>query len=167
MFQLSRRTDYAMRILIELGLAEKELCVPARELARRTAVSQHFLHKITTDLVKASIVRTYAGPAGGLALARLAGDITVLQLVEAVEGPICLNVCLIRPRECPRDLTCPAHRFWGHLQSQIIQIMQATTLADLVNEAFQLKQNSPCACNVSYLLTNELSAPRISGVMEK
>lgn len=157
MFQISRRTDYAFRVMIELGLTDDEICLSARELARRTAVSQAFLHKITGDLVKASLVRTYAGPTGGLALARVASSITVLHIVEAVEGPICLNVCQLRPRECPRDLICPAHGYWGRLQNQIVGFMQSTTLAELAAEARLLKKKPQRSSDVIYLYDGEAS----------
>jgi len=110
-------------------------------IVRNTSVPKAFLHKITADLVKAGLVKTYPGPAGGLALARPAHSVNLLQILEAIEGPICVNICQLRPRECPRDLICPAHTVWGRLQGMIIQQLQNTVLDKLVEEAKFLKKN--------------------------
>ena len=140
-----------MRIMVELGQREENASVSAREISRRTAVPKAFLHKIVADLVKASLVRTYSGPTGGLALAQPAQAITALQIIEAIEGPICVNVCLVRPQECPRDLVCPAHSLWGHLQATIISELQAATVAQLAEEAKSLKQRPRRPSTIPYL----------------
>jgi len=140
MFQVSRRVDYAVRMMVELGLPPDGACLPARQLSKKTGVPKAFLHKITADLVKANLVQTQAGPHGGLKLQRDASQISLLHIVEAIEGPICLNVCLIRPHECNRDLICPAHTFWGRLQTMLVAQLSTTNLTDLVAEAKVLQQ---------------------------
>ncbi len=165
MFQVSRRADYAMRIMIELGQRTEDANVTAREISRRTAVPKAFLHKIVADLAKASLVRTYSGSLGGLSLAQPAANITALQIIEAIEGPICINVCLLRPHECPRDLVCPAHSLWGRLQAMVITELQQTTLAQLVIEAKNLKQRPQRSGTIPYLFPTGFEQPLpISGV---
>lgn len=139
MFQISRRVDYAVRIMIELGLQPADSFLSARRLSARTAVPKAFLHKITADLVRADLVYTQTGPSGGLALQKDVDDVDLLQIVEAIDGPVCLNVCLVRPHECNRDRFCPAHEVWGRLQMTIVAELRQSTLAALVNEAKQLK----------------------------
>ncbi len=141
MFQISRRVDYAVRMMIELGLHEGEF-MSAQRMSVRTDVPKSFLHKIAVDLSKADLVRTQAGPGGGLALGKQVDQINLLHIVEAVDGPICLNVCLIRPQECKRDRFCPGHDFWGRLQLSLMQQLQEATLAQLVEEA-ELLMKSP------------------------
>ncbi len=156
MFQLSRRADYAIRMMIELGKQEPGECLPAREISRKTAVPKAFLHKITKDLVKAALVRTYAGTQGGVTLAQPAADISLLHIIEAVEGPVCLNTCLLRPRECPRDLLCPGHGFWARLQNVLVAELTAVTVADLAAEAKQLSQNPERPSYITYLFTENI-----------
>ena len=157
MFQISRRVDYAMRVMVELGQREAGAIVSTREISRRTAVPKAFLHKITTDLVKSSLVSTSSGPMGGLALAQPSSEITVLQIIEAIEGPISINVCLVRPHECPRDMVCPVHGLWGRLQTALVAELQIVTLEHLAAEAKNLKQHPQRPSYVSYLFaeTNE------------
>jgi len=151
MFQLSRRADYAVRIMLELGLQSGE-CVASREISRRTSVPKAFLHKITADLVKANLVQTQAGPSGGLQLTSPVTQINLLHILEAVEGPICLNTCLIRPQECERDAVCPAHGFWGRLQTSIVEQLQAATLSELIKEANDLKIQPRQRDDIPYLI---------------
>jgi Rrf2 family protein len=123
----------------------------AQVMSQKTAVPKAFLHKITADLVKAGLVRTIAGSRGGLTLARSAKKITVLNIVEAAEGPICLNSCLLRPQECSHDLICPGHGFWGRIQNVLIAELEATTLAQLVEEADELRREPARPDHISYL----------------
>lgn len=151
MFQLSRRADYAVRIMLELGLQSGNY-VPSRQISRRTNVPKAFLHKITADLVKANLIQTQAGPSGGLQLIKPVDEINLQQILEAVEGPICLNTCLIRPHECERDAICPAHGFWGRLQGSIVQQLQEATLMTLIEEAHHLKNHPRQREEIPYLI---------------
>lgn len=151
MFQVTRRVDYAMRIMIELGQLDPGDCLSARELSRKTAVPKAFLHKINSDLVKAELVRTYAGAHGGVALAKPAKQISLLEMVEAVEGEVCINSCLIRPQECPRDVICPGHSIWGALQNTLIEEMSAITIGALSADAKQLREHPQRPPHVAYL----------------
>jgi Rrf2 family protein len=141
MFQISRRVDYAVRIMIELGMQPGGAFLSARRISARTAVPKAFLHKITADLVRAGLIFTQTGPTGGLALQKPDSDINLLDVVEAIEGPICLNICLVRPHECNRDRFCPGHEVWGRLQMMVVAELRGTILADLVKEAKRLQKN--------------------------
>ncbi len=155
MFQITRRADYAVRILLDLGAQPAGQWAQAQDISRRMAVPRAFLHKITADLVKAKLVVTFPGPTGGLALARPAAEIDLLQVLEAIDGPICLNTCLLRPRECPRDRICPAHTFWGRLQAGLIQQLRGATLDVLVTEARAL-QSAPRPAEIRLLFSEDL-----------
>ena len=141
MFQISRRIDYAVRIMIELGMQPEGAFLSARRVSSRTAVPKAFLHKITADLVRANLIMTQTGPTGGLALQRPCAQINLLHVVEAIEGPVCLNICLVRPQECSRDRFCPGHEVWGRLQIMVVDELRNTILADLVQEAKRLQKN--------------------------
>lgn len=141
LFEITRRADYATRMMLELGEQPEDTWLQTEQIVRNTSVPKAFLHKITADLVKANLVKTHPGPTGGLALARPANTINLLQILEAIEGPICINMCQLRPRECPRDLICPAHAFWGRLQGMIVQQLQSAMLDQLAEESKYLKKH--------------------------
>ena len=143
MFPLTRRADYAVRIMLELGdKAENGQRVPATQVAQSASIPLPFLRKIAVDLVRAGLVLTYSGPNGGLTLAQPVASINLVHILEAIEGPICLNTCLVRPKECPRDHICPAHGFLGRLQINLIQQLQDATLDKLVAEKRELEQQT-------------------------
>lgn len=151
MFQISRRADYAVRIMIALAsFYQKGEYVATQFVSEKTDVPKAFLHKIAGDLVRAQLARSQAGPAGGLSLARPAENINLRHILEAVEGPVCLNVCLLRPGECPRDRWCPAHTFWGELQTIVVQKLEEKTLAMLVQDSRAL-QDQPRRQIIPYL----------------
>ena len=141
MFQISRRVDYAVRIMIELGMQPEGVLLSARRLSAKTAVPKAFLHKITADLVRAGLILRQTGPSGGLALQKPANDVSLLDVVEAIDGPVCLNICLVRPQECNRDRFCPGHEVWGKLQLLVVNELRKAILADLVEEAWRLQKN--------------------------
>ncbi len=140
MFPLTRRADYAVRIMLELGDHANKQRVPASQVAEQTGVPLAFLRKIVADLAKVGLVRAYSGPAGGLELGRPAEGINLLHVLEAIEGPVCLNICMLRAHECPRDQVCPVHNFLGRLQANIIQQLKEATLDKLVAEKRELEQ---------------------------
>ncbi|MBK7897049.1 MAG: Rrf2 family transcriptional regulator [Candidatus Promineifilaceae bacterium] len=159
MFQISRRVDYAVRIMIELGMQPEGAYLSARRVSSRTAVPKAFLHKITADLVRAGLILTQTGPSGGLALQKPSNQINLLDVVEAIEGPVCLNICLTRPQECNRDRFCPGHEVWGRLQMMVVAELRNSVLADLVLEARRLQKNPRTALvDFPYIY-----APKVNG----
>ena len=124
--------------------------MPATQVAQKADIPLAFLRKIVVDLVKSGLVWAYSGPGGGLTLAQPAASINLVHILEAIEGPICLNTCLVRPKECPHDRTCPAHNFLGRLQANIIQQLQEATLDRLVAEKRKLERQ-PHRSNIQHL----------------
>ncbi|NJN99624.1 MAG: Rrf2 family transcriptional regulator [Anaerolineales bacterium] len=157
MFPLTRRADYAVRIMLELGDKADGTRVPAAQVAQRVGVPLAFLRKIVADLIKSGLVRAYSGPSGGVTLAQPAAKINLVHILEAIEGPICLNNCLLRPHECPRDRICPVHSFLGRLQAGIIHQLQEATLDKLVAEGRKLK-HQPHPSNIPYLYPEAIGA---------
>lgn len=89
------------------------------------------LAKIVQALSRAKLVRTFRGAGGGVALAVRSEEISLRQVIEAVEGPIYLNRCLVRPGACPRDAFCPAHPVWQRIQEVLMRELETVTLASL------------------------------------
>ena len=141
MFKISRRMDYAVRIMLQLGMAGMDVRVMSDLLSKQSGVPAAFLRKIIADLGKAQLVRSYAGPTGGITLARQPQEITVLDIYQAVEGPVCLNMCLLDPALCARSATCSSLDFWDHLQRMIMKELEDATLDTLLDQALALRLN--------------------------
>jgi Rrf2 family protein len=88
---------------------------------------------------KAGVVRSHRGAKGGFSLARPAAEITIKDVVEAIEGPIHLNVCLVAPGECSRDKVCPMHLVWEEAQEKMMGVLSRANFADLAKAGKQLE----------------------------
>ena len=126
---INRRTDYAVRMMLELAGAGRRL--PSRRLGELAEVSYPFARSIVTDLASAGLVDARRGPGGGVALSGPAREISLLQIVEAMEGPVALNVCINDPGYCDRSPECPAHGVWAEASTMLAQYLSTQDLETL------------------------------------
>ncbi len=133
--EISRRTDYGVRVILDLATQTECERTSTQEIAERQNIPSPFLAKIVSQLSLAGLVTTYRGAGGGVMLARPAADINLLQVIEALEGPVRLNRCLIEPDACPQNGHCPVHDIWARAQGELINLLNCTTFDDLANPA--------------------------------
>ena len=128
---INLESDYAVRIVHQLA----RVCVrvDAKSLAQCTDVPPRFALKILQKLVAAEIVISYKGAQGGYALARKPGEITLRQVIEAVEGPYRFSRCLDGeyPCHCHEGTSCPYQTVFDEVTSLVIAKLDAVTFADL------------------------------------
>jgi Rrf2 family protein len=110
-------------------------------IAKQQDVPPRFLAKIFQALAKAGVVKSHRGAKGGFSLARPASEISVRDVIEAVEGPVFLNVCLAGPGECTRDQVCPMHAMWSDAQEKMMSVLATSNFADLAKSATALNPN--------------------------
>lgn len=132
MMQVSRKVDYALRAVIYLSAQPEGHPAPVSEIANRRRIPKKFLEKILKDLIKAGLVTPHRGVHGGYTLSRPAEQITFRSVIEAVEGPISLNVCVTEQRDCSVLASCNMQRVWLEGQRRVLEYFDGTTLADLV-----------------------------------
>lgn len=147
--QLTLKGDYAVRVIVDLAGQSGGAAVKTDDLGRRTGVPRAYLSKIIQVLAHAGLVRTRRGALGGISLAEEPEAITLKRVIEAVEGPIYLNRCLIRPGQCPRDSFCPVHPVWGRIQVLVIHELDAVHIKDLADAArnpspVRKREATPC-----------------------
>ena len=130
---ISRRTDYGVRIVLDLAALPQDERTAAHDIADRQQIPRPFLAKIVSQLCLAGLVTTYRGAGGGVALAKPAAEITLLEVVEALEGPVRLNRCVIRPDDCPRNTYCPVHLVWSQAQADLVDRLGHTTFEILAH----------------------------------
>ena len=130
--QVSRKIDYALRAVIHLANEEgaQRACSVA-EIAERERVPRQYLEKIVQELIHKGLVRSRRGPRGGYVLARAAEQVTFRDVIEAVEGPISLNVCTGEPADCSLLGTCGMERVWREGQRRVMELFEKTTIADV------------------------------------
>ncbi len=130
--QITRQADYAVRAVIYLSQRALETPVATAEIAEAQKIPATFLTKIVSQLSAAGILRTTRGAHGGVMLARSANDISLLEIVETIDGPVLLNTCVLDPASCPEGLNCPVQHVWCQAQADLIMTLERTKLGQLV-----------------------------------
>lgn len=129
--RISRKIDYGLRAMIYLSSISQELIVPFREIARQMDVPEDFLAKILKTLVDMGLVKSTRGPHGGYALAKAPSEISFLDVIEAVEGPVALNVCLDGEDACGHSTACTMVSVWRLGQERMLDVYRQSKLSDL------------------------------------
>jgi Rrf2 family protein len=134
MMELTRKGEYAIRGIIYLARKPAGKMALISEIAEATEVPQTFLAKIFQNFARQGLVNSYRGTGGGFTLGRPASLITLRDVVEAVEGPIVPNRCLISKGTCERDELCSVHKVWKKVQGEVVQILGNVTIKDLAED---------------------------------
>jgi Rrf2 family protein len=134
--QLTRSADYAVRAMLDI--AEQTYTDEGRArthmVAQRQDIPPALLAKLVPLLVRAGLLDSQRGARGGLVLARSASDISMLEIVEAIEGPIAINRCTATPGQCDLIDQCSVHPVWQKAQDYLVHLLKTTSLEDLHTE---------------------------------
>jgi len=129
--KLTRGGEYGIRGVLYLAKQAEGKVSMLSAIAKDQEVPPRFLAKIFQALAKAGLVKSHRGAKGGFSLAKPAAEISVRDVIEAIEGPLRLNVCLVAEGECQRDQFCPVHSVWGRAQEQMIGVLGQANFGDL------------------------------------
>lgn len=131
---INQASDYGFRAVLYLAQQPRGEVVEAQTIAQNQVVPMRFLLKIMPSLIKAGIVRSQRGVGGGYTLARDPRDITLLDVLEAIEGPIHLNRCLIDKAYCSKQgaPNCKVHRALADIQQKLNHEFSRYNFADLM-----------------------------------
>ncbi len=133
--QITRQADYAVRAVLYLArLGENERAATST-VAEEQRIPPSFLAKIISQLSIAGLLHTSRGARGGVTLARDAKDITLLEVIEAIDGPIQLNECVGEDRQCTFDEDCPLRPVWCEAQEMLVKRLKGTNFAYLLERS--------------------------------
>lgn len=134
MMELTRKGEYAIRGIVYLaGKPLDKVCLLS-DIAAAVDVPPTFLAKIFQQFSKIGLVKSFRGTGGGFMLGRPPENITLLEVVEAVEGPIIPNRCVVSATECNRSSFCNVHLVWKRVQDDVRGVLTGVTLKDLVEK---------------------------------
>lgn len=125
--RLSRNAHYAIRTVLDLALRDRGR---SAEVARRQGIPPAYMARIVHELSTAGIIRTFRGAGGGIQLARPAASVTLRHIVDATEGPLALNLCVIWD-DCRCVQPCPVRASLARLQSVMEHELDSVTVAQL------------------------------------
>ena len=137
MFRLSRAAEYAIRGMLHLSSKPDLEATGIEEVSKAQDVPSAYLAKLFQLLAKKGYVRSFRGAGGGFALAKSPKDITLLEIIETLEGRIFLNDCLIREGYCPKDNVCPVHDVWREAQKKFLEYLNNCTFEQLAANAIK------------------------------
>ena len=149
MFRLSRMTDYGIVLLAHLASQRErsaEALPPqnARDLARQVDLPLPVVSKVLKQLARNGVLESHRGAKGGFTLERRPQDLSVAELVAAVDGPVALTQCAIDPGACDHERTCAVRSPWQVINQVVENALSEVSLADLVSPAFSA-QHAPLA----------------------
>ena len=130
--QITRQADYALRAMLYLARLEKNTRAATSKIAEDQQIPPSFLAKIISQLSIAGLIHTSRGARGGVSLARRPEDINLLDVVEAIDGPITLNECTDDPSVCTFGNNCPIHEVWCEAKSELVRKLRQATFDDLL-----------------------------------
>jgi Rrf2 family protein len=124
--QITRQADYAVRAVRYLAKQAPNQRAATSTVAKEMKIPPSFLAKIISQLSIAGLLHTSRGARGGVTLARDPGDISMLDVVEAIDGPILLNECVGDPANCEFSDDCMAHPIWVEAQENLVKRLRET-----------------------------------------
>lgn len=132
--QITRQADYAVRAVMYLAKLEPDQRAATSKVAQAQRIPPSFLAKIISQLSIAGLLQTSRGARGGVNLARGPKEVTLLEVIEAIDGPILLNECVSENSTCTRYDDCPLRPVWCDAQEELISRLKNTNFQSLLDQ---------------------------------
>ncbi len=143
--KISTKGRYALRLMMELAMGEEGRAISVKEISARQNISVKYLEQIIAILAKAGYVRSVRGPQGGYSLKRAPGEYTVGEILRLTEGSLAPVSCVEEDANyCEREKYCATVELWRRVNQAVNEVVDHTTLADLV--CIQKEKNDGAAC---------------------
>lgn len=133
--QLTRAADYGVRVMIHLATLPDDLRVLLPTLAEATGAPESFLSKVLQALARAGLIGSRRGKTGGFTILPRGRQASLHDVIEAIDGPIHLNVCLTNGESCERSVTCPAHPVWAQAQRAMLDVLMRASITEMAQRA--------------------------------
>ena len=140
MLRLSKSTDYGIRILAQLARDELGVTRNARDVAEDLYLPVPMVSKVMKSLARAGVLESHRGPGGGFSLSRRPDDLSVADMIAALEGPVALTECQVGPSLCRHEGKCSVQEPWSVINRSVRNTLATITLSDLIDPQFPLIQ---------------------------
>ncbi len=130
--KINTRVRYAVRMMADIASHTAQGPVPLREVSERQGISRLYLSQLAAPLRNAGLLRSVWGNKGGYLPTRPPSEITLLEIIEAVDGPVAVLDCVVDAAFCDRAGKCTALSVWRDINAAIVRILKQYTLEDLV-----------------------------------
>ncbi len=140
--KLSTKGRYGTRAMIDIALYKESGSTLLKDISSRQGISLKYLDHILSSLRKAGLIKNVRGKGGGYSLTRPAAQITLCDIIEAVEGTLSPVECVDNPEYCKKTSTCSAHDVWVKVRESIEDVLRSTSLQSLT-ESHEKKSGTP------------------------
>jgi len=130
----SRQCEYALQAVLYLALKPQSDLTSIRELTKQLDIPYHFVAKILQDLTRKGLLVSHKGPAGGFGLGMPSKDITLLQIVESIDGLSFMKNCVFGFPNCDKDHSCAVHSQWEEIRSKIQNMLATKSIYEMAME---------------------------------
>ena len=130
--KISTKGRYGLRILMDLAIHQSEKPRLIRDIAKSQQISEKYISRLVIALRKAGLIRSVRGVNGGFHIAMKPEEITLLDVIEVMEGPLSIVDCVKAPKRCAMHENCAPREIWCKLNEDIRGLMRQTTLADIL-----------------------------------
>jgi Rrf2 family iron-sulfur cluster assembly transcriptional regulator len=135
--QITRSEEYGLKGLVFLARQPREKMALVSEISRDQGIPEKFLAKIFQRLSRAGLLRSTRGAKGGFSLGRPANEITLREIIEAIEGPVAVSRCFLKNGICDEEDFCPLRDVLQEAQESLLGILSKTTVEDLVKRTVE------------------------------
>jgi Rrf2 family protein len=133
--QLTRAADYGVRVMIHMAGLPRDARTSLTALVDASSAPDSFLSKVLQALARGKLISSRRGPAGGFQITPRGRRSSMRGVIEAIDGPLNLNVCLAEGKACPRKSWCPAHPVWVEAQNALLDVLNTALIADLAEHS--------------------------------
>jgi Rrf2 family protein len=138
--KLSTKGQYGVKAMVDLAIHYSKEPISIKSISERQNISEYYLEQLFSSLRKANLIKSIRGAQGGYILSREPKDITVYELMDVLEGPLKLSVCL-HDGECSNINMCSTRLLWARIKESVEQVTRTTTLQDMVDDYNNLMAN--------------------------
>jgi Rrf2 family cysteine metabolism transcriptional repressor len=138
--RINTKVRYAIRMMADIAKHANGRLVSLKDVAHRQQLSKVYLSQLSAPLKRASLLKSTWGNKGGFALARPPFQITLLDIMEAVEGPIAVLDCVLDSGSCERADYCECVGIWREVNEAIVKTLEQYSLADLIEKTRQVSR---------------------------
>ncbi len=132
---VTKKAEYAISVLTDLARRGANGYVASREIAHAQKIPVNLIAQLVSALGKAGLVEAARGPSGGIRLLADPARVSLRQVIELVDGPVGITRCMVREGFCENQPRCPLRGVWATAQSRMLEVLDETTIADLVRAA--------------------------------
>ncbi|MFH1578401.1 MAG: Rrf2 family transcriptional regulator [Candidatus Omnitrophota bacterium] len=148
MMKLSTKGRYGARLMLDLALYYGQDPVFLKDIARRQEISEKYLSHLVAPLKAAGLINSTRGAHGGYSLARSPRDITLGEIIRAVEGGLSLVECVATPNVCQRVNFCVTRDIWQEMGDKMMRVLESNTLEDMVQRQKQKQKMYPAMYSI-------------------